>query len=399
VHVKKAHTEEEIKGWFKMLDRDGSGRIDREEHLRWSLNAAALASGADIRKAFAKYDRDNSGTLTELEFCRAARDVGVGDHAEQLFRTLPGSEDGEVRYMDLVEAAGDKSKFTPNEVKGFIIAMAWDTTKDSNDVDTSGWSFTADDVEGFRRALADLLAEHKVRLSKIFEKIDRDDDNLVDPSEFVAVCKGMLGYQGKDEVLDAAFQELDDDRSGHVQFDEISSWLEGKATAKQMRMQKVGERARARARTTRIYNRSTTTRTCPPRTLLPALDDLLASRCVCTVACACPQVRSMKLVVPLSGPEGSDGCWSPDQLREELLATLTSIGCETTDLIEVRPPALPPRTALALVVYLQQLWWRVLLALNMSPVLPPPSLSPPPCLSYSLGADDRCRREWPDPEP
>ena len=43
VHVKKAHTEEEIKGWFKMLDRDGSGRIDREEHLRWSLNAAALA--------------------------------------------------------------------------------------------------------------------------------------------------------------------------------------------------------------------------------------------------------------------------------------------------------------------------------------------------------------------
>ena len=287
VHVKKAHTEEEIKGWFKMLDRDGSGRIDREEHLRWSLNAAALASGADIRKAFAKYDRDHSGTLTELEFCRAARDVGVGDHAEQLFRTLPGSEDGEVRYMDLVEAAGDKSKFTPNEVKGFIIAMAWDTTKDSNDVDTSGWSFTADDVEGFRRALADLLAEHKVRLSKIFEKIDRDDDNLVDHSEFVAVCKGMLGYQGKDEVLDAAFQELDDDRSGHVQFDEISSWLEGKATAKQMRMQKVGERARARARTTRIYNRSTTTRTCPPRTLLPALDDLLASRCVCTVACAC----------------------------------------------------------------------------------------------------------------
>ena len=78
----------------------------------------------------------------------------------------------------------------------------------------------------------------------------------------------------------------------------------------------------------------------------------------------------MKLVVPLSGPEGSDGCWSPDQLREELLATLTSIGCETTDLLEVRPPALPPRTALALVVYSQQLWWRVLLALNMSPVLP-----------------------------
>ena len=165
--------------------------------------------------------------------------MGVGDHAEQLFRTLPGSEDGEVRYMDLVEAAGDKTKFTPNEVKSFVIAMAWDTVKDSADVDTSGWSFTAEDVEGFRVALAGLLAEHNVKLSKIFEKIDRDDDNLVDQSEFVAVCKGMLGYRGKSELLDATFRELDDDRSGHVQFDEIFAWLDGKPTAKYLRMQKV----------------------------------------------------------------------------------------------------------------------------------------------------------------
>ena len=283
-HVKQKHTEAEMKGWFKMLDRNGNGMVDRDEHLRWALNAASIASGAGIGKAFAKYDRDNSGTLTELEFCRAARDVGVGDYAEQLFRTLPGCEDGEVRYMDLVDAAGDKSKFTPDELKSFIVAMAWNTTKDMDDVDTSGWSFTADDVEGFRLALVELLTSHNARLSKIFEKIDRNDDNLVSHEEFIAVCNGMLGFKGRREVLDATFRELDDDRSGQVQYDEINAWLAGKATAKHLRMQRV---------------------------------------------------RSMKLIVPLQGPEGSDGSWTPDQLREELLEHLTAIGCETTDLLEM----------------------------------------------------------------
>ena len=73
--VREKHTEEQMRSWFAMLDRDKGGKISRDEHLRWALNAAALTTGAHITEVFSRYDRDGSGQLSELEFCRAARDV------------------------------------------------------------------------------------------------------------------------------------------------------------------------------------------------------------------------------------------------------------------------------------------------------------------------------------
>ena len=71
-HVRAKHSPEEISSWFQMLDNNGNGSISRDEHLRWSLNAAALQSGASIKNVFERYDRDNNGTLSELE-CTHAR--------------------------------------------------------------------------------------------------------------------------------------------------------------------------------------------------------------------------------------------------------------------------------------------------------------------------------------
>ena len=81
-HVRSKRTAEELRSWFELLDEDGTGSVGRDEHLAWALNAASLASGAGVQKVFRRYDRDGSGQLSELEFCRAARDFGVGDHAE-----------------------------------------------------------------------------------------------------------------------------------------------------------------------------------------------------------------------------------------------------------------------------------------------------------------------------
>ena len=46
------------------------------------------------------------------------------------------------------------------------------------------------------------------------------------------VVSGMLGFRGSAELLDAVFQDLDDDRSGRVHFDEIRAWLSQTATQK-----------------------------------------------------------------------------------------------------------------------------------------------------------------------
>ena len=61
--VREKHTETEIASWFKMLDRDGGGRISRDEHLRWSLNAAALTTGAPIKEVFSRCNVAEPQTL------------------------------------------------------------------------------------------------------------------------------------------------------------------------------------------------------------------------------------------------------------------------------------------------------------------------------------------------
>ena len=171
-HVRRKHGDEAISSWFKLLDTNGSGAISRDEHLRWSLNAAALTSGASIQEVFEKYDRDASGTLSELEFCRAARDVGVGSHAEQLFRSLPGSADGSVSYGDLIAFSGGKfvnptGDFMRDskQARAFLMAMAWsaDSAASTTDVDTRSWSFTAKTVEEFRTALVEMLERNQIR--------------------------------------------------------------------------------------------------------------------------------------------------------------------------------------------------------------------------------------------
>ena len=103
--VREKHSRKEIRRWFQMIDDDGNGKISLDEHFAWALNAAALSSGAGVKKIFAKYDRDGSGELSEIEFCYAATELGLGDMAEPLFRALPGSENGYVNYLNLVEQA------------------------------------------------------------------------------------------------------------------------------------------------------------------------------------------------------------------------------------------------------------------------------------------------------
>ena len=40
-----------------------------------------------------------------LEFARAMRELGLGDAAEEIFAGLPGSEDGCISYLELLDSA------------------------------------------------------------------------------------------------------------------------------------------------------------------------------------------------------------------------------------------------------------------------------------------------------
>lgn len=242
-HVRASNSPEQLRTWFEMIDLDGSGQVSRDEHLKWSLNAATMASGAGVEKIFQRYDRDGSGQLSELEFARAARDMGLGDHAESLFHALPGSEDGSISYLELLESAkegkaGECSKV--GELRKFLITMAWDTTREPPEkLDTRGWSFAAGSGSELHTALLELMADKHATPTQIFRALDSSNDYLLTRTEFIRGMREALGFRGDAEVLRRAFIDIDDDRTGRIGFDEISTWLNGKDTPKGERLMRV----------------------------------------------------------------------------------------------------------------------------------------------------------------
>ena len=123
--VREKHSRKEIRRWFQMIDDDGNGKVSLDEHFAWALNAAALSSGAGVKKIFAKYDRDGSGELSEIEFCCAATELGLGDTGEALFRALPGSENGYVNYLNLVEQAQVGANTPILSMRTCVHALGW----------------------------------------------------------------------------------------------------------------------------------------------------------------------------------------------------------------------------------------------------------------------------------
>ena len=245
-HVRDSTPPDQLRTWFDMMDLDGSGEISRDEHLKWSLNAATVASGAGIEKVFQRYDRDGSGELSELEFARAARDMGLGDHAEHLFHSLPGSDNGSVSYLELLEgakagegAAGGETDAN-NTLRDFLIAMAWDSSKEPDDkISTLGWSFNAETLSGLRTALWELIEAKGVKISQLFGALDTSNDYLLTRSEFVRGMRDSLGFQGDVELLRKAFVDIDDDCTARIGFDELTAWLNGRDTAKAGRLARV----------------------------------------------------------------------------------------------------------------------------------------------------------------
>ena len=298
--IRQSTPNAELERLFQVLDKDGSGSISRDEHVLWTLSAAQRMSGSGIEKILQRCaqandrtqspglvhqrgtdcartqsqdrvyqrqersvqagsdvewrsfsrcadDRDGSGSLTELEFARACRDMGLGEHAEELFRSLPRNSDGTtVSYLELVEAMRQKGAAVQldantNQLHRFLVTLAWETTADKPEVklDTRGWYFTAADGAGVRRGLKELMEVHHIaRLSRIFEAIDNNSDHLLTRREFVRGLSETCGFYGDSRVLSAAFDEVGAGK-GTIGYDELRAWLRQADASKASRMMRV----------------------------------------------------------------------------------------------------------------------------------------------------------------
>ena len=70
------HTDEELKERFQALDADGSGKIDMNEYVLFTLRDSLARSSTRVIELFKQWDDDNSGTVGKSEFRRAVQAMG-----------------------------------------------------------------------------------------------------------------------------------------------------------------------------------------------------------------------------------------------------------------------------------------------------------------------------------
>ena len=94
-----AHSEEELREWWSLMDIDGDQLIRKDEFFLYALCAASKKCGSGIAAIFKKFDSDGSGSLDELEFTRALEDMGFGDCATDVYEEHCSPDGTTISYL------------------------------------------------------------------------------------------------------------------------------------------------------------------------------------------------------------------------------------------------------------------------------------------------------------
>jgi len=241
-HVRANRPLSELRSWFDTIDADGDDELSLNEMYRWSLRAAAVASGAGLVGLFKKYCNDGD-RLDRAAFRRAASDCDFRDYADDLFDQLPHNADGTVSYLEL-----GLSEQAPAGLKSFLCAMCWENAREDGTAalgqprgerdrserrgarggGAASWTFAADEPEGVRRELGKMLRWHSLQLSSILAALDRSADGLLSREEFVCGLVRTLGFTGDRAVLETTYDtQLDASGGGAVDLDRLDMWIRG----------------------------------------------------------------------------------------------------------------------------------------------------------------------------
>lgn len=211
------------------------------------VSAAADGSRACSRGAlqvhgFERFDKDNSGRLSEREFHLAAEAAGYGEVAEELFAALP-REGGVLNYRELIDnhtnlvsralkqdhekdSEDGARRRSTNMMRDLSLAMqacsgnsvtAHSELLSTTELQRSGFVLQADDVDTLRTELRKLLRWHTLTLAEFVALLDPDhrrpmaSQNQLSYERFARGFTKVLGFRGDSSVLRAAFSRADRD--------------------------------------------------------------------------------------------------------------------------------------------------------------------------------------------
>ena len=222
------HTEEELRKRFNELDADGSGRIDMNEYLQWSLRDALARSATRIVDLFRMWDEDKSGSIEKNEFFQAIKALGFKierEDSDKIFRGLDADNSGTLELSELAEKlkAGHGEELTKHQLQRaptqkYSGRDAKCTRKNMNaNYVTAHAAVLPETVKldssselTILAQLREVIQEHRVTLIDLFREWDDDGNGGLDKKEFRRAI-ATLGYEAPPSTIDAVFASIDDD--------------------------------------------------------------------------------------------------------------------------------------------------------------------------------------------
>jgi len=99
-----AATTAELEQMLKSMDVDGNGELDHEEFIAATLCASKIQNEDNMERAFAYFDKDNSGFITSDELRKVIDDFGMTGMSDREFMTeLDANNDGKIDYDEFLQ--------------------------------------------------------------------------------------------------------------------------------------------------------------------------------------------------------------------------------------------------------------------------------------------------------
>ena len=249
----------QCRDWFDALDKDRSGTISLDEFFDASLRDAHNLPGGvklSLKAVFEEFDTNGSGQLEFAEFKLAAKKIGYGAVARELFDVFDADGSGSVWYEELTSIKSEEGQPVSQSAKSFLLAVLYRPTErkdgsvaaglaaqESQQVGLAAFRPPPGSQEG-REELIRLLASNESRLLELFTQWDRSRDGMLSESELLRALEA-IGYSGAIVHATRMFEDMDEDSSGEIALEELIAFVKNASVELEEKL--VAKRAAAAA--------------------------------------------------------------------------------------------------------------------------------------------------------